>query len=87
MHAVVSTVRIEDLESARAALPEQRLKLVSRAPGFVSAYWLEPVGGVGMSVIIFQTRKHAEEAVAYPVPPLPGVTLLTVDIREVYASA
>jgi hypothetical protein len=40
-----------------------------------------------MSVIIFQTRKHAEEAAAYPVPPLPGVEVLTSDIREVYASA
>jgi hypothetical protein len=25
--------------------------------------------------------------VGYPVPPLPGVTPLTVEIREVYASA
>jgi hypothetical protein len=87
MHAVVSTVRIEDVDQARAALGEKRLKLVPRAPGFVSAYWLEPVDGIGMSVIIFETRKHAEEAVAYPVPPLPAVTLLTVEIREVYASA
>lgn len=87
MHAVVSTVRIEDLGAARAALVGQRLKLVPRAPGFVSAYWLEPVNDIGMSVIVFQTREHAEEAVAYPVPPLPGVTLLTVEIREVYASA
>lgn len=87
MHAVVSTVSIEDLDLARAALTEGRLKLVPRAPGSVSAYWLEPVDDIGMSVIVFQTREHAEEAVAYPVPPLPGVTLLTVEIREVYASA
>jgi hypothetical protein len=87
MHAVVSTVRIEDVDVARDALPEQRMKLVPRAPGFVSAYWLEPVDGIGMSLIMFKTREHAEAAVAYPVPPLPGVTLLTVDIREVYASA
>ncbi len=87
MHALVSTVRIEDLDRARAALTEQRLNLVPRAPGFVSACWLEPVDDIGMSVIVFETREHAEAAVAYPVPPLPGVTLLTVDIREVYASA
>jgi hypothetical protein len=87
MHAVVSTVRIEDLATAREALAENRLKLVPRAPGFVSAYWLEPVDNIGMSIIMFQTREHAEAAVAYPVPPLPGVTLLTVDIRKVYANA
>jgi hypothetical protein len=87
MHAVVSTVRIEDVGVARAALGELRLKLVPRAPGFVSAYWLEPVNDIGLSVIVFQTREHAEQAAAYPVPPLPGVTPLTVEVREVYASA
>jgi hypothetical protein len=87
MHAVVSTVRVEDEAVARAALAELRLKLVPRAPGFVAAYWLEPLNGIGMSVIVFQTREHAEQAAAYPVPPLPGVTLRTVEIREVYASA
>jgi len=87
MHAVVSTVRVEDLAVARAALADLRLKLVPRAPGFVSAYWLEPVDGIGLSIIVFQTREYAEQAVAYPVPPLPGVTVQTVEIREVYASA
>jgi hypothetical protein len=87
MHAVVSTVRIEDLEAARGALADLRLSLVPRAPGFVSAYWLAPVDGIGMSVIVFDTKERAEEAVRYPVPPLPGVTPLTVEIREVYASA
>jgi len=72
---------------AREALAGLRLDLVPRAPGFVSAYWLEPVDGVGMSVIIFDTKEHADQAVAYPLPPLPGVTPLTVQVREVYASA
>jgi hypothetical protein len=87
MHAVVSTVRIDDLEAARQSLPDLRLSLVPRAPGFVSAYWLAPVDGIGMSVIVFDTEEHAEQALRYPVPPLPGVTLLTAEVREVYASA
>ena len=58
-----------------------------RAPGFVSGYWLAPVDGIGMSVIVFETEEHAEAAVGYPLSPLPGVTPLTVEIREVYASA
>jgi hypothetical protein len=87
MHAVVATVRIEDPSVARAALADLRLGLVPRAPGFVSAYWLEPIDGIGMSIIVFGTREHAEQAVAYPLPPLPGVTPLTLEIREVYASA
>jgi hypothetical protein len=86
MHAVVSTVRVENLEVAREALAG-RVSVVPRAPGFVSAYWLAPVDGIGLSVIVFDTKEHAEEAARYPVPPLPTVTLLTVEVREVYASA
>ena len=87
MHAVVATVSIKDVEVAREALADARLSLVPKAPGFVSAYWLEPIDGIGMSVIVFETKEHAEKAVAYPLPPLPGVTPLTLEIREVYASA
>jgi hypothetical protein len=87
MHAVVATVRIEDVEVARESLAGLRLNLVPRAPGFVSAYWLEPIDGIGMSIIIFESKERAEEALAYPLPPLPGVTPLTTEIREVYASA
>ncbi len=87
MYAVVSTASIKDPEAAREALTGLRLNLVPRAPGFVSAYWLAPIDGIGMSAIVFETKEHAEEAVAYPLPPLPGATLLTVEIREVYASA
>jgi hypothetical protein len=87
MHAVVATVRVEDPGLARAALAELRTDLVPKAPGFINASWLEPVDGTGMSVIVFETREHAEQAAAYPLPPLPGVTPLTLEIREVYASA
>jgi hypothetical protein len=87
MHAVVARVRLDDPQAARAALAGMRLNIVPRAPGFVSAYWLAPVDGVGMSVIVFDTKEHADEAVGYSLPPLPGVTPLTVEVREVYASA
>ena len=87
MYAVVATVSIKDPEAARKALAGLRLNLVPRAAGFVSACWLAPIDGIGMSVIVFETKEHAEEALAYPLPPLPGVTPLTVEIREVYASA
>jgi hypothetical protein len=26
------------------------------------------------STVVFETKEHAEEAAAYPLPPLPGVT-------------
>ena len=87
MHAVVATVKIADVRAARAALAGMRLDIVPRAPGLVCAYWLEPVAEVGLSFVVFDTREHAEQAAAYPLPALPGVSPLTVEIREVYASA
>jgi hypothetical protein len=87
VYAVVATVRIENVQAARDALPSARLNLVPRAPGFVNAYWLAPVDGIGMSVIVFDSREHADQAATYPLPPLPGITPLTLEVREVYASA
>jgi len=85
MHAVVATVHVENPEEARLLLDTARVPLLQRAPGMVSGYWLEPIDGTGMSVIVFETKQLAEEAAAYPVPPMPGVTLLTLEIREVFA--
>ena len=65
MHAVVATVRIEDPETAREALAGLRLTVVPRAPGFVSGYWLAPIDGTGMSVVVFETKERAEQALAY----------------------
>jgi hypothetical protein len=85
MYAVVANVRVDNPEEARLLLPEARVALVSRAPGIVSGYWLEPIDGIGTSVLIFETKEHAEGAARHPVPPMPGVTTLDVAIREVFA--
>jgi hypothetical protein len=87
VHAVVATVRVEDVEAARAALEPKRLGVVPRAPGFVAAYWLEPLDGIGLSVIVFESKADAEAALGYSLEPLPGVTLLEISVREVLASA
>ena len=50
---------------AREALAGLRLNVAPKAPGFVSAYWLEPIDGVGMSIIVFESEEHADKAVAY----------------------
>jgi hypothetical protein len=87
VHAVVATVRIDEPEKARALLEDARVSLVRRAPGFISGFWLEPLEGIGMSVIVFDSEEHALEATTYPLPALPGVTPITVELREVYAHA
>ena len=52
----------------------------------MTGYWLEPIDGIGMSVIVFDTKEAADTALAYPVPLMPGVTPLSVELREVFAS-
>jgi hypothetical protein len=85
MYAIVTNVRIENPDEARLLLPEAREALVARAPGIVNGYWLGPVNGIGTSVLIFETKEYAEQAVHYPVPPMPGVTVLNLTVREVFA--
>jgi len=85
MYAIVTNVRVENPDEARLLLPEAREVLVSRAPGIVCGYWLEPIDGIGTSVLVFETKEHAEEAAKYPVPSIPGVSRLDLTIREVFA--
>jgi hypothetical protein len=85
MYAIVANVKVENPETARLLLPQEREALVSRAPGIVSGYWLEPIDGIGTSVLIFESKAYAEEAANYPLPPMPGVTPLDLVIREVFA--
>jgi hypothetical protein len=86
VHAIVATVQVADPALAREALATDRIPLVPRAPGFLAAYWLEPVDGIGMSIIVFDSKEHAAAALLYPLPKLPGVTPIEVRMREVYAS-
>jgi hypothetical protein len=85
MYAIVTNVAVENSEEARRLLPQAREALVSRAPGIVCGYWLEPMNGIGASVLVFESRAHADEAAKYPVPPMPGVTTLDLTVREVFA--
>ena len=80
----MTNVRVDNPDEARLLLPGARVALVSRAPGIVGGYWLEPIDGIGTSVVVFETKEHAEAA-KYPVPPMPGVTQLDLRTREVFA--
>jgi len=64
-----------------------RLNAAPKAPGFVSAHWLEPIDGVGISIIVVESKEHADKAVVYPLPLLPGVTPLKAGTRGICASA
>ena len=85
MHAIVTNVRVQNPDEARLRLPQAREALVSRAPGIVCGYWLEPIDGIGTSVLVFETKEYAEQAARYPVPPMPGVAVLDLTVHEVVA--
>jgi Arc/MetJ-type ribon-helix-helix transcriptional regulator len=38
---------------------------VSHASGLVSGYWLQPIDGVGTSVLVFETKEPADQATGY----------------------
>lgn len=89
MHAVVIDVTVNDFEPALKSLKENVVPMVSGLPGFVSGVWLEPADRKGHSVVVFQSEEDAQRMVdglrANPVNP--DVSLDTIEIREVVASA
>ena len=89
MHAVVIDVTVHDLEPALQSLKERVVPMVSQSPGFVSGVWLSPSEGKGHSVVVFQSENDAQQMVdtLRANPPNPDVTLDSVEIREVVASA
>jgi hypothetical protein len=91
MYATQVTVRIEPgrEEEARQSLMERVLPEVKDTPGIVAGYWFEPVGNRGSSVVLWQTREHAEAVAARlqaGTQPTPPVTIEQIEIREVIAS-
>jgi heme-degrading monooxygenase HmoA len=87
MHAVVVRVTINDPEGSEAVLREQVVPRVSQAPGFVAAYWTrKDNGGLSMSVWDSEDAANsASETVRSMAPE--GVTVDSVEVREVVASA
>ena len=87
MHAVVVTVRISEEEAALTALRGEVVPRVSQAPGFVAGYWTRK-DNAGLSMIVFEsedTAKAASELIPGTVPD--GVTLESLEVREVVAHA
>lgn len=86
MHAVVVKATVADLDAAQEALRSEVAPRVAQVPGFVAGYWLEPKEGKGMSVVVFESEEAARSAAANIQPP-PQVTIDSVEVREVVASA
>jgi hypothetical protein len=91
MYATQVSVRIESgrEDEARRGLAEQVLPRVKGSPGFVAGYWFATQENTGSSLVIWQTKDHAEAAAAQLQPgdhPAPPVTVERVEVREVIES-
>jgi hypothetical protein len=87
MHAVVIRVRINNREDAEQRLREEVVPRVSSAPGFQAGYWTGD-GDSGLSMVIFDSEENARAAADRAPQGIPeSVTLESVEVREVVASA
>ncbi len=88
MHARVAYARVDpaQYETARGVLETEILPRVRQMPGVVAGYWLEPLDGKGLTIVVFESKEAAEAPVPNAQPgesPAPGVTVERVEIREV----
>jgi quinol monooxygenase YgiN len=86
MHAVVVNVEITDRDAARQGLTEL-VPQVKAAPGFVAAYWVRLDDTHGTSVAVFESEAQARAAAPPADGTAPGVTMTSVAVGEVLASA
>jgi hypothetical protein len=90
MHAVVVTVTIHDFDRGREMLKDRIVPAVSQAPGFVAGYWTRSEDNRGMGLIAVESEDAARslaEMIQSQAPQDDAVTLETVEVREVVASA
>jgi hypothetical protein len=89
MHALVVRVRINDRDKAERFLKEQIVPGASRAPGFVTGYWVNVGGNQGSSVIVFESEEDAQRAreVWGGPPPDDVATIESFELGEVVAHA
>ena len=87
MHAVVVRVTVSDEGAALAALRDEVVPQISQAPGFVAGYWTRKEN-TGLSMVVFESEdaaRAASERIPGTVPE--GVTVESVEVREVVANA
>jgi hypothetical protein len=87
MYATVVKVNLSDAEDSLTPLREQVVPRVSQAPGFVAGYWTRK-DNTGLSIVVFESEAAANGASEQVPSMLPdGVTLESIEVREVVAHA
>jgi hypothetical protein len=89
MHAVLTSVTIQDQATAEEYLREQVVPNATQAPGFVAGYWVRGEGE-GRGTIVFESEdaaRGAAERIEERIGENPAVTLNSVTVGEVVANA
>jgi hypothetical protein len=87
MHAVVVRVTVNERDAATDALRGRVVPRVAQAPGFIAAYWLAMPGGRGLSIAVFDSQNAARTAAENAGLTSDFVTIESVEVGEVVASA
>ena len=61
MHAVVVRASVSDPEGSRKTLNDDVIPRARTSDGFVAGYWLEPLDGKGLAVMVFENEKALVE--------------------------
>jgi hypothetical protein len=87
MYATVTQVTINDADAATEGLRSELVPRVADSPGFVAGYWVRVGENQGMSVIVYESEDAARQAMERIEPPTDAVTVKSMDVGEVVASA
>jgi hypothetical protein len=89
MFATIVRVTLKDEAAAMASLTAEVVPNVKASPGFVAGYWMAPKDSKGLGVIMWQDEASAHAAVKMikETPAEAPVTIESVNVREVAASA
>ena len=87
MHAVVINVTVNERDTAIASLHSEVVPRISGLPGFVRGQWVALPGNKGSSIVVFESEQQAQDASEQVSARGPEVTIDSVEVGEVVASA
>jgi hypothetical protein len=62
MHALVVHAAVTDPDASRQSLRDDIVPRARDSEGFVSGYWLAPIDGNGLAVIVYESEDKARAA-------------------------
>jgi len=80
----------EDPEARARGLREELAPAMKQTPGFVSGIFASDEDGLGLMLVVYDSREHADAVagrLAIGMSTRPGVTITRVQLAEVLATA